>query len=456
MKKYLSLALGLMLSAMACVSCQEENNEDTPEIPENAVEEPVTEIPFRELNERDFSKINMNLRYSEGECPIEVTEKTLSNLDFGQKMSPCKAEEVRADYRPTDYDDPALDKEVIERYNKICETPSSGEISEYASSENAAFFEVNFDDYCGRHCSSLFAYDYDTDTLRELSSKEGLEEGKSYDYGSLYYANDMLICYNRETINNHENQTTETILHIMQIDTETGKETEILSGDYDFIYSINHGKMILQTFVIGDEVKDISETGIILTEYDFSTGETRLISESDSFVNDMRVFFDDGSTGSIVRDEENDTVTFTTDDINLVTEHKKITDTFLWKDKAVVITNDALMYTDSYVMYTYDFDRMECLISKLDGFGRNFAQMGEGLVATSYGGWEGSKSPINYIAPESGAVFRLAETNSGNINNVSDIFTFLERPAHTYDQYGMRVDDNNECKIYSFKLMHNS
>ena len=444
MKKYLCMALIIL----SCVSCQEKNDD----ISENAVEETVTEISVRELTERDFSVINLNLRYSQAECPIEVREESFSGLDFGQKMSPCKAENVREQYQQIHYDDPELQKELLEQYDKICETPSSGEIMSYTSNNDSAFFEVNFDDYCHRHCSSLFAYDYDTGKVRELSSKEGLEE-TNYNYGSLYCVDDMLIYFDYETLNNHENQTTDTIMHIIQVDTKTGKESEVLSGDYDYVYHIDKERIMLGTFLTnGDEIRDISETGVKITEYDLSTGQTQIISESDSFTNDMKIFFDDGSTGRIIQDDKNDTVNFITDEVNMLANHKKVVYNALWKDKAVVITNEALAYTSNYMMYTYDFNKMECLVSKLDGFGRNFVQVGNGLVSTSYGGWEGNKSPVNYIIPKSGNVFRLAETNSGNVDNISDNFCFMERPVYTYDQYGRRIDENNDFKVYHFEL----
>jgi hypothetical protein len=238
----------------------------------------------------------------------------------------------------------------------------------------------------------------------------------------------------------------------MQVNTETGGESEILSGDYDMIYHIDKERILLGTFMNGNEIKDISETGVKITEYDLSTGQTQIISESDSFTNDMKIFFDDGSTGRIIQDDKNGTVNFITDEVNMLANHKKVVYNALWKDKAVVITNEALAYTSNYMMYTYDFNKMECLVSKLDGFGRNFVQVGNGLVSTSYGSWEGNKSPVNYIIPESGNVFRLAETNSGNVDNISDNFCFMERPVHTYDQYGKRIDENNDFKVYHFEL----
>ena len=99
------IAFSLMLS---CCSCNEKKqDEDIPEETTVTVTEDITddaenentpdaggtvvETGFRELSNDDFQTINVSLTYPDKEAPVTMTKYELPDLDFGERLSPCKS-----------------------------------------------------------------------------------------------------------------------------------------------------------------------------------------------------------------------------------------------------------------------------------------------------------------------------------------------------------------------------
>lgn len=230
MKKFISILAALTLMA-GCFSCSEEKDSKSDNKPveadttiseaDGSVDEPVVQqqAEFREYNAEDFKTINVNLTKTDKEPPFKLHSLNISELDFGERMPPCKQGEYRDKYKPdfSDIDDPDIDDEYREymesvrtEWENICKVPAKGAIQFWRQCGNDIYAAVGYDTYCsgGDHEVSIFRVDGLTGEATEIYRHSDPESsfyvetiavpnGKVYlsvkDKGLMYLDGDKLV-----------------------------------------------------------------------------------------------------------------------------------------------------------------------------------------------------------------------------------------------------------------------
>lgn len=229
MKKFISILAALTLMA-GCFSCSEEKDVKSDSKPveadttiseaDGSVDEPVVQqqAEFREYNAEDFKTINVNLTKTDKEPPFKLHSLNISELDFGERISPCKQGEYRDKYKPFFGDelndsDPG-NREYMEQFRaeweKSCTEPTKGGIGFWRQCGNDIYAAVSYDKYCtgGLHDVSIFRVDGLTGKATEIYRHSDPEEsfaidtiavpnGKVYidvrDKGLMYLDGDKLV-----------------------------------------------------------------------------------------------------------------------------------------------------------------------------------------------------------------------------------------------------------------------
>ena len=230
MKKFISILAALTLMA-GCFSCSEEKDSKSDSKPveadttisesDGSVDEPVVQqqAEFREYKAEDFKTINVNLTKTDKEPPFKLHSLNISELDFGERMPPCKQGEYRDKYKPdfSDIDDPDIDDEYREymesvrtEWENICKVPAKGAIQFWRQCGNDIYAAVGYDTYCsgGDHEVSIFRVDGLTGEATEIYRHSDPESsfyvetiavpnGKVYiavrDKGLMYLDGDKLV-----------------------------------------------------------------------------------------------------------------------------------------------------------------------------------------------------------------------------------------------------------------------
>ena len=230
MKKFISILAALTLMA-GCFSCREDKDSKSDSKPveadttisesDGSVDEPVVQqqAEFREYNAEDFKTINVNLTKTDKEPPFKLHSLNISELDFGERISPCKQGEYRDKYKPdfSDIDDPDIDDEYREymesvrtEWENICKVPAKGAIQFWRQCGNDIYAAVGYDTYCsgGDHEVSIFRVDGLTGKSTEIYRHSDPESsfyvetiavpnGKVYiavrDKGLMYLDGDKLV-----------------------------------------------------------------------------------------------------------------------------------------------------------------------------------------------------------------------------------------------------------------------
>lgn len=230
MKKFISILAALTLMA-GCFSCSEEKDVKSDSKPveadttiseaDSSVDEPVVQqqAEFREYNAEDFKTINVNLTKTDKEPPFKLHSLNISELDFGERIPPCKQGEYRDKYKPdfSDIDDPDIDDEYREymesvrtEWENICKVPAKGAIQFWRQCGNDIYAAVGYDTYCsgGDHEVSIFRVDGLTGEATEIYRHSDPESsfyvetiavpnGKVYidvrDKGLMYLDGDKLV-----------------------------------------------------------------------------------------------------------------------------------------------------------------------------------------------------------------------------------------------------------------------
>ncbi|WP_294409843.1 hypothetical protein [uncultured Ruminococcus sp.] len=230
MKKFISILAAITLMA-GCFSCSEEKDVKSDSKPveadttisesDGSVDEPVVQqqAEFREYKDEDFKTINVNLTKTDKEPPFKLHSLNISELDFGERIPPCKQGEYRDKYKPdfSDIDDPDIDDEYREymesvrtEWENICKVPAKGAIQFWRQCGNDIYASVSYDTYCtgGDHEVSIFRIDGLTGKATEIYRHSDPEEsflietiavpdGKVYiavrDKGLMYLDGDKLV-----------------------------------------------------------------------------------------------------------------------------------------------------------------------------------------------------------------------------------------------------------------------
>lgn len=416
---------------------------------ETTIEE-VTETPtepaYLELTEDDFTPVDIMCEITDG-TPSEVHCIELEGIDFGERMSPCKAFDVYEDYlRPFNiWDDPDNPGKYEKYFHTMLETPFKGQVDSAVYLDGKLFFAVNFDDYCSCHDSSVFRYDPATKETKELVRHESLEYNCSF--ASLNAVHGKLLFV----------KTIETdIKHyvVNEIDAGSGEISELFSVDVP-IYDIHESA---DGLLIGSYN---GESIQYLQEYVFATKELRDF-ENKNAINSKRTFFCDGIPAEITGGFDgynNVPITVKTQYYSISTDINNYSNIFIWRDKLCIVPADN--FNGSW-LYTYDIAKRECLKMKFDGFKASLIKTNDALVCLSYCDvGDDSNTTLYYIEPTLGTVFRVGKVDgrvmAGGSENDAFALTLKSADGKKLNElsYGMRysgttIQANLPNKFFTF------
>ncbi|MBP5362591.1 MAG: hypothetical protein J6Y71_06165 [Ruminococcus sp.] len=441
MRKTIAILSVLILVASMC-SCEDKPFESEP-IGETTISvgaENTSEPVYLELNEEDFDLVDINCEINDSNPPVDIQCTDLSGLDFGERMSPCKALDVNYDLFSLDDIEPELREmyeEQNEKYklamNRIREKACSGMVENTEFLEGKLYISVNYDDLCGAHDSSLYSYDVETGDFKEVVRHSGLEyngcfNGLKAAHGKLYYYKTEYTDANGEPLGNDENNTLPVTGEIAivdiptegdiiekttfySIDPETGNEEKVCTVDgFVFWFQESKNGLGIDRAIVEKNSDLISE----FVEYNF---ETKELSESQEWALGTSTgtqFLCDGVPATVSGGLTNggyEKISVSTQYYTVNTELNYYSFVFLWKDKFVIITDEQISGT---WMYTYDLVKRERLKMKVDGFNFSDAlQTDEGLLLVVESGVQDSgysmkmARRIYYVMPLLGMVFKM-------------------------------------------------
>ena len=480
MRKFIAVLAAAALLGTLC-ACEDKpvNSESigdftVPEVTEIAPgPEITTEPPFRELTEDDFEHVDMLLDNTDAAPPLDIHEADLSGLDFGARLSPCKAEDVYENYVENTY----VDGEWIAQYNakleKCLSTPCRGMLEKAEFADGKCYMLVNYDDLCGAHDWSIFSYDIGTGDLKELVRHSGLDDAAkcftlSYAHGRLYYD----AVYNidedgkRYPSNIHSNgagfsesgssaaQGLKKMSVLCSVDVESGEETEecTVEGVAILLGNETEKGLVVQRFADDDT-----------TYYQEFNVTTKELGECDDSVHTpvsgVR-FYCDGVpaevTGGYV-DGKYENVVIKTQYYTIQTDLIKFDNAFLWKDRACIVSTE---YVGTQNLYTYDLTTGERLKMRCDGFSySNTIQLEEGLLmvnATLDGFSNTLGERIEYVEPTLGMIFRMQSGTHFLFGNTDDAVYYIAlsgEPDNYAGNYGFYSSPEQGVpdKLYWFK-----
>lgn len=178
-----------------CFSCEDKNKKSSEAKPaagdttvsDGSVDEPVIQDKpeFREFKAEDFKIINVNITKTDKEPPFTIHSLNITDLDFGERISPCKGEKYRDRYKPDfsmsiDHGSEGAEadseqvKQLEEEWEKKCSQPSKGITTRGWYKGNDIYYVVSYDDNCGSdgfcdiHDLSVFRVDGLTGKTEEL------------------------------------------------------------------------------------------------------------------------------------------------------------------------------------------------------------------------------------------------------------------------------------------------
>lgn len=408
------LTAAAMLTAMCgCDDSKETDSEDLSGDVTVSGEEATTEPLFAEFTEDDFAQIDAPLNIVPDKTPENLKCIDLSGLDFGSRLSPCKAPDVCDEYGPRmKVEDEDFQKRIDAERQHTIETPSEGDVRNYAMLGDDIFFVVNYDDLCGDHDSSVFRYNINTGELKELAQRTGLEYHSGFN--GLISAHGKLFFF--ESAGDFKSR-------INTIDPETGEISLFKELDFsvNWLLESANGIIVYETS---------SQFGSHTAEYDADTGE--VISEGEGVMTpgNNTVYLCDGEAAEITGGFDGkrwQPVTIKTQYYSLSTELNNYNDIFLWKNKVCITTEE----TDKTFLYTYDLDRNERIKTNFDGFSGSLVRSGDGMLCAvgSSGSWNDNYTVLYYVLPEIGTAYRFARSEGWSnpmINNNNVILTMQE------------------------------
>lgn len=436
-----TLAAALLLTLCGC-----ESKTDTDSPVSEQPTEPAEPV-FAEYTEEDFTPIKMNLNITDDPPPFEIHSADLSGLDFGERLSPCKAEDVREEFQfwHQTFDDPEMqalyDAEMEQLYN----TPSKGQIDNTAYLDGKFYFAVDFDDLCGRHDSSIFSFDPETGELKELAARTGLEYSDSY-------RNFVSVCGRLIFMEYGDDFFT-----VCNIDPISGEVSELFTKEEEalMMQASDDGILISSIEGKGDTSK------YVVKKYDIETGEVLGEMTDEEVILDYGLLSCGGEPASATGGKDGEPLSIETAYYSLETEHKRCTGVYLWENKVSVMADESVGYSTERRLYTYDFERMERTEINFNGFSVGMTQARDGFIDTvGSSSLSGSTSTAYYIAPQLGTAFRLAKSDFITSMKTGGVCYFL---ASGYKQTeavlgensiigGMMSDDYVPEKIYWFEV----
>jgi len=448
MRKIISIFTVLLLAA-GCFSCSEKKDTKSDNKPvesdtsvtgtDGSVDEPVIQqqTELREFKEDDFKTINVNITKTENEPPVQLHSMVTSDIDFGERISPCKGEKYRDKYKPVFDDENNADDENREymeqadaEWEKSCTEPAKGSVGFWCQFGNDMYTAVSYDQYCtdGLHEVSIFRINGLTGEKTEIYRHS--DPVRSFDVNDLYVYHDRIYIYLED--------------QLAYIDEDKGELVKIDHlNDYSGYFVENDADRLLvvsfkaRTQEVPDDYEPKTGEEILAEangKKSVYLGEDRILSEY--FPDEDR--WSELSRVSITKDEANEI-----DDISttLPQIYGKL---FAWPEKPEgkrkydVVTDEYristgltgldILYADhdrlavrlssKNIVHIFDIAKMEHYVIDCTSLGVNSEYFGGGLFAFP----SGMSGTLYYIMPELGLTFPLVRLESGSEGNRSEYF----------------------------------
>ena len=410
MKKIISVFAAAALLGTLC-ACEDKPSRSEPvgDVTVPAVTESPTEPAYLELTEEDFAPVDMVQEITDG-TPSAVHCTELEGVDFGERLSPCKAPDECEKYSPRTIFEgyPDIQAQYDRERQAKLETPFKGRTDTVVCLGGKLYFAVNFDDLCSRHDSSVFRYDPATKETTELVRREGLE----YDGG---FASLCAVHGRLFFTENAKSETPHTT--ICEIDPESGNVSELLSLDTN-VYSLRESADgLLMTCYDGGDASAYYKEYVLETKEirDYNTESTR-----------FTALLCDGVPAEITGGfdgEKYEPITVKTQYYTISTDITHYSGIFLWRDKVCIAVND---HIGGDWLYTYDIANRERLKMKFGGFISGLIKAGDALACVSQSGVNSdSYSTLYYIEPTLGAIHRIGKESSLVMANGGDKQAFV-------------------------------
>ena len=447
MKKLFAIISSLAL-AFSCFACDEEKQDEdsTEEVSDTEITpdtgNTAVENQFRTYAESDFKKINVPLKYTEDEPPVALKSFDIPDLDFGERISPCKQSDDPSQYDPMlgqsgRYAYRWTDENGVEHisestYMKILDIPEKGMIHGAAYADNKIYFTVSYDNFCiGCHEWSIYEYDMASKAVKEVYNFSGTDN--EYEVGvwiePTIIDNKLLIsCWQPVEYDNPEHKRN---FKIVAIDLSTGSDKVIYESNGDAFPRTGKDKVqFCETKSTDDSHRTVSLT---IREYDMKTGDIKTITENE----ETKIY-------SSVISELSAYVRKPADkrQCELVTEKYCIqtsitnADVVYASDKKAIVVTDG----DKSIMHTYDLEKMEHYVTDFGGENGQFAAYGENIIYGDTRNVGDSMANIYCIVPEMGITFTLSEGISFDMLKTSNGTVSFN---HTEQEYmSINADDS--------------
>lgn len=431
MKKILVLTMALLL----CCGCNEKKTDDS--IPEEITEASdtygdtdvtdntdesensqadgdggaVSEDGFRNYEASDFNIINVTISNSSNKTPIELKSWDIPDIDFGERLAPCKTSDDPSQfYNVNYYSGIIISNSDTSFYMENIDTPEKGAVQTAFKKDNMMYLIVNYDVYCALcHEWSLFSYDTESGETKEIYRYSGLDDMASNVYSPVIAGNKLFFL-------SFPMASDKGFLRAIDLDSGAIETVCENIGPYSSIYSCSSGKV---RFYSTDESPDFSTNLTINTikEYDTVTGELTTITE-----NEKTKMFDicPGELAVYLRkpmDSKNCEVV--SENYLLKTDFRNASLLYASDKKVIIITND-----EKHELHTYDLEKMECYVTKLGALSALKITHNGNILLTqnrmdgdiTYDYYAASPTTITdlyYFIPELGLSFLIDQMHSG-------------------------------------------
>ena len=448
--KRISALISALVLAFSCFACDEKkhNEDSTEEVSDTEVApdtpdtgDTVVENLFQTYTESDFTDITVPLKYIEDEPPVVLKSFDIPDLDFGERISPCKQSEDPSQYDPISgqnayrwTDENGVEHIPESTYMKLLDTPEPGMLTGAAYADDKVYLTVSYDNYCsGCHEWSIYEYNIATEDMREVYNYSGTDN----EYGIGIWLEPtiadnklLLSCWSPTEYEQPEQRTD---FRVVAIDLATGEDEVIYKGENYVQISIGRDKvMFCETESNDDSHRTISLT---IKEYDIKTGDIRTITENE----ETKVYNSAISELSAYIRKPVDARR-----CELVTEKYCIqtsltnADVLYASDKKAIIVTDG----DKSVMHTYDLERMEHYVTDFGGESVRFAAYGERIIYSDTLNSGDSEGNIYCIIPEMGIAYTLAQGISHDWLRISNGTVSFN---HT-EQEEMSINDDDSFR----------
>ena len=451
----------IAFGAVAVLLCGFCSCDDKPETSEPIGVVTSTEPTFIELSEGDFTPIDTIISEFDGEAPIELKTIDLNGIDFGKRLSPCKAPELNERYHSKiDYRDEEQQKQYENAWERLVTSPCKGFCDNTFFCSGMVFLEMNYDDLCGQHDDLLFCFNPEIGSCSRVieTAKAGRIEAHTCVGDCLCFimrsdnfddSDDINVyCYDTKTHKSSELFTEKAVskceeyllsqshgelifcegsydfegdsLHhskVLSVDIKSGKSTELINIDKCVSQIKEYGNNLLMSTVDNDNHE--------LYEYNYSSGTLNKISDSSKDVAEAfaPAPLCDGVPSELTGGLDGETpLTVKTQYYTVETELLKYVAVYVWNDYFSVWTTDK---DRRNCLYTYDIVNRECI--KLT-FSKKYIEFmeksGDGVCVGIKESMKDSETKLYYVVPKLGIQYLIGTGGCYN-SSVTDGTTYI-------------------------------